>query len=1587
MLIIKSFSVLICFFLLSACGGGGGGSDSNAPSTPDVGSTTFYAPVAKAGDDQNVLAGSVVYLDANSSYDPDGSIVSYAWTQTDGEPVDLSSSDAAAVSFTAPNIDTELMFELAVIDSDNAIATDTISITVQQLINQRPVANAGTSFYANIGSTVTLNGEQSYDPEGGELTYQWEQISGYTVDLSSAHDVTPSFVAPTFADTLTFSLTVSDGQQSSQPSLIEVSLSGVLINTPPTALAGDDFTVVGSGNISLDGSASFDQEGAPITYLWRQISGERVPLSYSLSATPRFRAPESGGQFSFGLVVNDGRLNSEEDIVQVTVLPANNAPIADAGPDQHVTEGMTVLLNGQNSHDADGDVLTYSWSQVSGPNIQLSNQQAVNPSFIAPDDYTGVLVFQLTVSDGQLVSALDETTIFVEQVNTMPVASAGPDQVVQTNELVVLDGSQSMDAEGDLLSYQWSQRTGSVITLSSSTDVQVTFTAPEVSGDLVFDLLVHDGELVSLADSVTISVHQPNRPPVANAGLNQVVQVSSEVQLNGELSMDPDNDSLSYVWTQTAGETVILADAGTPLPYFTAPSSEQVLRFQLTVDDGEFQSTSNEIEVHVDQNNAAPVAHAGNDQSVLGALIVTLDGSLSQDPDGDEISYLWTQVSGPDVSLNNQTHVIPSFVSPAEGGEIHFQLVVNDGQYDSSPDTVVISVEAQNRPPVAVAGEDIQAEGGAQVTLNGSMSSDPDGDALTYYWQQISGDSIDLVSVNVASPTVSLPETGGEYEFALTVSDGELTSVQDAVMIYATPKNYAPIAEAGDDQVVDPGVAVTLNGSLSSDQNGDALTYQWLVVDEVIQLDDATSVSPSFIAPGIETTVHIDLVVSDGLLSSVADRVSIQVSIENTVPVAMAGDDQTVAGQSVVMLDGSASFDADGDPLSYSWHQLSGSLVSLDDALSAQSSFMAPNLDETLVFELRVNDGQVESAADTVSINVSALNVIPIADAGANQTVTGATEVTLDGSASYDPEGSELSYHWLQLSGPESITLSDDFAVMPVFTSPALGGEFVFQLTVNDGIEDSIATTTLVEVTPINVAPIADAGQDQNIDGLLEVTLDASASYDPNGDDLNSATFTISWLQVAGETVVLNNSNTLSPSFYAPNNDTTLSFTLHLNDGELDSNIDQVNVLVTAVNEAPVAVVNGNQIVTGNDLVSLDASASYDPEGSTITYSWQQTFGDALSLSSTSEVSPTFNAPAEGGLFTFSVTVNDGELDSEPAFITIDVEPANNPPVANAGVDRFVSTGSVVTLLGNRSYDPDEDPLTYTWQQISGPNVVLSSLNDPTPTFTAAEDGRLEFNLIANDGELDSAPDSIVVTVGVIPVTNTKINDTGILWGGDYPVGNNENCTGDTVQMQDCYQGRDLTHNDDTDGVAGFDYTKISQEGVEISFDATEWDCVKDDVTGLIWEVKKGGNGIVGDEGSHDADDLYDWYNEDPSSNGGSVGFDNDDGAVCAGYDETDQSTYCNTQAYVGRINAEGYCGYSDWRIPTRKELLSLVNYGASGQSINTEVFPHGGVFVWSSTPFAVNPNSAWGVSFGGGNSFGLDKRNAQRVRLVRSAP
>ncbi len=284
--------------------------------------------------------------------------------------------------------------------------------------------------------------------------------------------------------------------------------------------------------------------------------------------------------------------------------------------------------------------------------------------------------------------------------------------------------------------------------------------------------------------------------PQANAGSDQLVNAASTVILDGSSSVDPQGLALSYAWSQLAGPPVVLVSGANPAQVtFTAPSisSTLVLTFQLTVTDSQSLSSTAAVNVTVKGVNQPPVAALSAPSQVAGGGTVTLDASSSYDPNGDALSFVWVQLSGPAVTLNLSNPAAPTFVAPSSSSSqsVSFQVTVSDGQLTSEA-TAVVQISAVHHAPIANAGPNQTVSFGSHVTLDGSSSTDPDGNPLSYVWTQTSGPSVVLDLTGPARPTFTAPTSAATLGFSLTVRDAFLSSSASTVNVYVTSPTAIP---------------------------------------------------------------------------------------------------------------------------------------------------------------------------------------------------------------------------------------------------------------------------------------------------------------------------------------------------------------------------------------------------------------------------------------------------------------------------------------------------------------------------------------------------------------------------------------------------------------------------------------------------------------------------------------------------------------------------------------------------------------------------------------------------------------------------
>lgn len=1206
------------------------------------------------------------------------------------------------------------------------------STTAQDQTQTLPVAHAGPDQAAIVGIPIILDGSRSYHPTGESLSYTWSVLSApAVVTLSDPSSLRSQLILAAPGD-YRLQLTVSDDNALSHSDTVLIST----VNVPPVAAAGLDRLAAVGETVILDASASTDANGDGLSYQWQlvgQPAGSLTVLNDVTSMRPQLSL-DVAGDYWLELVVIDSQ-DAASSADQLLISTLNLPPVAEAGPNQSVAVGEVVRLDPDGTLDPNGDVLSSSWQLINTPpasSATLVEDADGRMTFVA--DVAGEYVAQVIVSDESSAS-FDTVLITAENMlGVAPVAQAGIAQTVLLEQVAVLDGAGSTDADGDRLSYRWtllSAPVGSIAELSDATAVRPEFT-PDLAGEYVAQLTVSDGVHDSTPDTMTLST--VNSVSMALAGADDQV-IDTAAFVDGGESFDVDGDALSYRWSllglaagaaegsvatpDQVSTDVTLVDRG--IGILSASDVEQAASLLADYNLIVFQDLNSDIDTQ------GRVLVGGE---LVGGSATFASGIIPAH--GIDVLSVVGDINGAPKDILNGGNV-------RAAGNVRSRLNFNDGgQLIADPDLSVdeeyllltaLALDLQQLPANSSADIPDRRPGTARLSAN------PDAEGIAVLnladgrdlfqnprVQQIDieSNSAELFIINVGGSNINF----NQGEFTTAVQDAAISRRLIWNFYEAAQINFhnrfegtvlAPWAFLHNRSNIDGTVVVNSlreQGpvglpTLAADGVITALTEPTRYALMQLQTTDGTGLPPSF-----DTTV---------------------ITIDNVRPQAQAGPEQTGFLDQAITLDALSSSDVNGDSLSYRWSLLSspaGSEVQLTDVGLGQSELIADRRG-LYVAQLIVNDGALSSRPDTVVIDI--VNRAPVADAGNDQAIFVGEIAQLDGLGSTDADGDPISYRWTLLTQPEDskATISDTTSPTPTL-APDIRGDYVVELIVNDGFVDS--EPDLVIITAPNRAPQAQINAPLEAAVGETITLDGSASSDPDGDVIS---FLWSLQAPAGSQAVPVDASAAMTEFTASVAGVYI-VSLVVNDGLLDSEVVSASINVTGGNNAPVLDSIGDRTVTLGSQVVINLSAS-DPDGDILRFFLNPLplFEGASFNAVTGEFTfrPSSLEPAQR-VIRFGVS-DRAASDSEDITITVVEDP-------QGGVTRF--SGQVVDAV---------DGVT----PVVGAMVMVGGIN----TFTDA-DGRFELLGIPAGEQLvmilpqeaNPAPDgqgyaSAQFTLGMIP--------------------------------------------------------------------------------------------------------------------------------------------------------------------------------------------------------------------------------------------
>ena len=840
----------------------------------------------------------------------------------------------------------------------------------------------------------------------------------------------------------------------------------------------------------------------------------------------------------------------------------------------------------------------------------------------------------------------------------------------------------------------------------------------------------------------------PNQPPVAVAGPNQeIYDVDADgritVSVDGSASFDPDGSIVSYEWYLATinggtGETFLgSGPTGTfDLPLISPiPAYGHLLTLVVTDDQGLRRG-----DVMAAFPRLAPTTFEFAEWGTLNAWTTTGDLTLGNAPG---VSF----PDPPHVLMRGAASLERTFTPAADTTGLDIQFWARGDSFGPS-DTVAVQASFDGGPftdyftlTAADATGNFVFYGGSAFPI--SMSSWPNtASSITLRFESNLSAGADAWLAALTVRSIQAP-TGGTTNQPPTANAGPDQSVVDN--------------DGGGDQ------AVTLNGSASFDPDGSIASYEWrngqtvigstvgitttlavgthtltLAVTDNLGATDFDTVEVTVLPQPVGPTLTVDLAVGvhtitllvtddDGAIAT--DTVVITVEAggpTNQLPTAHAGPDQTVAdadntGQEFLTLDGSGSSDVEGPIASYVWFE-NGVQV----AAGVSPSVPVPVGSRTLT--LTVTDSDGATASDTVVLTVEPFdpttNEPPVANAGPDQTVVDTDGntlevVTFDGTGSFDPDGTIVSYNWTLQGNP--------FGNAPTFDVTRPLGTYVVTLTVTDnlGATASDTVTVVVEAAPDpgNIPPVANAGPDFTLadpdgDGVASASVDGTGSSDPDGSiasyewRLNDALVGTSAIQGIPFPVGVN----------------TLELTVRDNNDA--TGVDTAIVTVTA-NIAPTAVAGPDQTVNdadgdGSEVVAVSAAGSSDPDGTVDSWAWREN-GNVIATTETA------NLPLTVGTHTIELTVTDNGGTTAIDTVVITVEAGGPPP--GEGEMVFVSSSSGGSVGGVSFADEDIlvfDTSTSSWAMfLDGSDVGLGGAGArDIDAFAVLDDGSVLLSIV-----------------------------------------------------------------------------------------------------------------------------------------------------------------------------------------------------------------------------------------------------------------
>ncbi len=762
--------------------------DDNATAT-DTATVTIgnQTPIANAGGPYAAGQTVAVTIDGSGSQDTDGTLVDYSWDCDAGDGLTMVSTGTTAATFCTYGAVGTYVVTLTVTDDDGATNTDTTNVIVS---NGAPVAVAGGPYTGNKGTSILVDGTSSSDADGVIVNYAWDCDTDGTVDVSNGTGTATCIYATVGTYTITLTVTDDDGGTSTDTGTVNVPLVG------PIAEAGGPYAGTQGAAITVNGSGSYDTDGAIVLWEW-DCDGDNV---YDVISTT-----SSSATCTFPLVTNyTVRLrvtddDGETDVDVALAIITNLMPVADAGGPYSGIENTPVSVDGSGSADLDGFLSTYGWDCDGDlvPDVVSSSPTGSTCTFAATGTYTISLI--VTDSDGD--TDIDSATVVIS--SSPPVADAGGPYTTTEGAAMALDGTASSDLGGAIIQWEWDCTSNGSYDVVSIAGLGSTCTYGD-EGNYTLTLRVTDDDGDTSVDVASVTVTNVN--PALTGPLGPLVGLEGQ-QLNwSAASTDPGtSDSVSYAWNFGDGS----GDTGVSVSHTYVNEGTYIV--SVTVSDGDGGVDSNSITVVV--SNVAPVLglttipNSANEGQLLSFTTSATDVGIN-----DTLTYVWDMGDGNTVAGSNVTYTYP------DNGVFTVTATVSDDFGATDTSTSIINVQNVNPTIDSLLGSLSGSEG---QLLSWSMTGSDVGlaDVLTFSWNFGDG------ATDTGSQADHAYANEGQYVVTATVTDDDGGSTSQTLTVNVA--NVAPVITSVTGPTGDEGTPITVAVVASDAGINDTISYSW----------------------------------------------------------------------------------------------------------------------------------------------------------------------------------------------------------------------------------------------------------------------------------------------------------------------------------------------------------------------------------------------------------------------------------------------------------------------------------------------------------------------------------------------------------------------------------------------------------------------------------------------------------------------------------------------------------------------------------------------------------------------------------------